>query len=129
MSGASTGGMVIASTGGTASGPAADGRPFAEVPVTWSAWVQTWELDQAGKEQQEYFIVKMNDVIITGVVHGGSGEGSSETVSLVFAKVDFEYRPQKIDGTLDDADLPLTPICSSVSSSSLLVTPSSLASS
>jgi type VI secretion system secreted protein Hcp len=34
-------------------------------------------------------------------VHGGSGEGSSETVSLVFAKVDFEYRPQKIDGTLD----------------------------
>jgi type VI secretion system secreted protein Hcp len=43
----------------------------------------------------------MNDVIITGVVHGGSGEGASETVSLVFAKVDFEYRPQKIDGTLD----------------------------
>jgi type VI secretion system secreted protein Hcp len=56
---------------------------------------------KAGKGQQEYLIVKMNDVIITGVVHGGSGEGASETVSLVFAKVDFEYRPQKIDGTLD----------------------------
>ena len=56
---------------------------------------------KAGKGQQEYLVVKMNDVIITGVVHGGSGEGSSETVSLVFAKVDFEYRPQKIDGTLD----------------------------
>ena len=56
---------------------------------------------KAGKGQQEYLVVKMNDVIITGVVHGGSGEGSSETISLVFAKVDFEYRPQKIDGTLD----------------------------
>ena len=40
---------------------------------------------KAGKGQQEYLIIKMNDVIITGVVHGGSGEGSSETVSLVFA--------------------------------------------
>ena len=56
---------------------------------------------KAGKGQQEYLIVKMKDVVITGVVHGGSGDGASETVSLVFAKVDFEYRPQKIDGTLD----------------------------
>ena len=56
---------------------------------------------KAGKGQQEYLIIKMNDVIITGVVHGGSGEGSSETVSLAFAKVDFEYKPQKLDGTLD----------------------------
>ena len=56
---------------------------------------------KAGKGQQEYLIVKMKDVVITGVVRGGSGDGASETVSLVFAKVDFEYRPQKIDGTLD----------------------------
>ena len=52
--------------------------------------------------QQEFLIIKMNDVIITGVVQGGStAEPASETVSLVFAKVDFEYRPQKDDGTLD----------------------------
>ena len=56
---------------------------------------------KAGKGQQEYLIVKMKDVVITGVVHGGSGEGSSETVSLVFAKVDLEYKPQKPDGSLD----------------------------
>ena len=57
---------------------------------------------KAGKGQQEYLIVKMDDVIITGVVHGGtSGEPGSETVSLVFAKVDFEYKPQKADGSLD----------------------------
>ena len=55
-----------------------------------------------GKGHQEFLVVKMNDVIITGVVHGGSNEGSaSETVSLAFAKVDFEYRPQKADGSLD----------------------------
>ncbi len=48
---------------------------------------------KAGKGQQEYLIVKLNDVIITGVVHGGTADDApgSETVSLVFAKVDFEY--------------------------------------
>src|SRR4051794_24162994 len=36
---------------------------------------------KSGKGQQEYLIVKMNDVIITGVSHGGTGEGgSSENV-------------------------------------------------
>jgi type VI secretion system secreted protein Hcp len=57
---------------------------------------------KAGKAQQEFLIVKMNDVIITGVTHGGaSGETASESVSLAFAKVDLEYKPQKPDGSLD----------------------------
>jgi type VI secretion system secreted protein Hcp len=58
---------------------------------------------KAGKEQHEYLIVKMNDVIITGVTHGGgSGDGGhSENVSLSFAKVAVEYKPQKADGSLD----------------------------
>jgi type VI secretion system secreted protein Hcp len=44
----------------------------------------------------------MNDVIITGVTHGGAtGQPYSETVSLAFAKVDLEYKPQKPDGSLD----------------------------
>ena len=57
---------------------------------------------KAGKGQQEFLIIKMNDIIITGVMHGGgSGQAGSETVSLTFAKVDFEYKPQKADGSLD----------------------------
>jgi type VI secretion system secreted protein Hcp len=57
---------------------------------------------KAGKGQQEFLVVKMNDVIITGVTHGGAtGQPYSETVSLAFAKVDLEYKPQKPDGALD----------------------------
>jgi len=56
---------------------------------------------KAGKGQQEYPVVKMNDVIITSVTHGGSGDGGSENVSMAFAKVDMEYKPQKPDGSLD----------------------------
>ena len=55
---------------------------------------------KAGKGQQEFLIIKMNDVIITGVQHS-DGETPSETVNLTFAKVDLEYRPQKADGSMD----------------------------
>ena len=40
------------------------------------------------------------DIVITGVTHEG-GDAGSETVSVAFAKVDLEYRPQKSDGSLD----------------------------
>ena len=57
---------------------------------------------KAGKTQQEFLIVKLNDVIITGVNHGSSGDqGLMEHVSVSFAKVAVEYKPQKADGTLD----------------------------
>ena len=57
---------------------------------------------KAGKGQQEYLIIKMNDVIITGVTLADSSVvAGSETVSMAFAKVDLEYKPQKADGSLD----------------------------
>jgi type VI secretion system secreted protein Hcp len=57
---------------------------------------------KAGKGQQEFLIIKMNDVIITALTDGDSSGGeSAETVSLGFAKVDVEYKPQKADGSLD----------------------------
>jgi type VI secretion system secreted protein Hcp len=61
---------------------------------------------KAGKGQQEYLIVKMNDVVITGVVHGGSAgqpETGSESVTMAFAKIALDYKPQKADGSLDAA--------------------------
>ena len=58
---------------------------------------------KAGKGQQEYLIVKMNDVIITGVaLSDTSGEAGSETVTLAFAQVDLEYKPLKADGSLEE---------------------------
>jgi type VI secretion system secreted protein Hcp len=57
---------------------------------------------KAGKGQQEFLIIKMNDIIITGVSLADSGAGgTSENVTLAFAKIDLEYRPQNPNGTLD----------------------------
>jgi type VI secretion system secreted protein Hcp len=58
---------------------------------------------KAGKGQQEFLIIKMNDVLITSVALSSSGDAGStaESVALQFAKVDFEYKPQKADGSLD----------------------------
>ena len=57
---------------------------------------------KAGKGQQEFLIVKMNDVVITSVTHSAaSGPTATETVSLAFAKVEVGYQPQKADGSLD----------------------------
>lgn len=58
---------------------------------------------KAGKGQQEFLVIKMSDVIVTGVAPSGASEApaTAEIVSLQFAKVDLEYRPQKADGSLD----------------------------
>lgn len=58
---------------------------------------------KAGSRQQEYLIVKLNDVIITGVhqTSSVSDGGLVENVSMQCAEVNFEYKPQKPDGSLD----------------------------
>ena len=63
----------------------------------------TFTVRKAGKGQQEFLIIKMNDIIITGVAPSGAGDGAAtaEHVALQFAKVDLEYKPQKADGSLD----------------------------
>jgi len=55
---------------------------------------------KAGKGHQDFLIFKMNDVIIASVAEV-SGAPDSETVTLTFAKIDVEYKPQKADGSLD----------------------------
>jgi type VI secretion system secreted protein Hcp len=63
----------------------------------------TLTVRKAGKGQQEFLIIKMNDILITGVSPSGAGDaaGTAEHVALQFAKVDLEYKPQKPDGSLD----------------------------
>ena len=57
---------------------------------------------KAGEGHQEFLVIKMNDVLVTAVAEADSTESEgAETVSLAFAKVDVEYRPQKPDGSLD----------------------------
>jgi type VI secretion system secreted protein Hcp len=59
---------------------------------------------KAGKGQQEFLVIKLNDVIVTGVaLSDPSGGLSAENVSLAFAKIDFAYSPQNPNGSLDPA--------------------------
>ncbi len=58
-----------------------------------------------GEKQQEYYTITMEDLIISSYQSGGSN-GSPvvhDSFSLNFAKIKFEYKPQKKDGTLDAA--------------------------
>jgi type VI secretion system secreted protein Hcp len=57
---------------------------------------------KAGKEQQEYLVIKMDDVLVTSVSHGASGgDGKpTENITLSYAKIHVEYKPQKHDGSL-----------------------------
>ncbi len=59
---------------------------------------------KAGKGQQEYLIIKMNDVLVSSYQTGGSGQSDAvptDQVGMAFAKIEFSYFPQKADGSLD----------------------------
>lgn len=56
---------------------------------------------KAGGTPLEYITIKMEDVIVSSVSTGGSGgeDRLTENVTLNFSKVNFDYVPQKEDGT------------------------------
>ena len=58
---------------------------------------------KAGGKQLEYIKIKLEDVLVSSVHTGGSGGETelTENVTLSFAKVNFEYSPQKADGSGD----------------------------
>ncbi len=58
---------------------------------------------KAGKEQQEYLKVKFSDLLVSSFQTGGSaGEVVPvDSIAINFAKIEYEYYPQKADGTLD----------------------------
>ena len=58
---------------------------------------------KAGKGQQDYLTFKLHDVLVSSFQTGGA-EGAddlpADQVSLNFAKLEVEYKPEKADGTL-----------------------------
>jgi type VI secretion system secreted protein Hcp len=65
--------------------------------------VATLTVRKAGKDQQEYYIIKLSDNLVSSYQSGGS-EGSNalpvDQFSINFAKIEFEYKTQKPDGSL-----------------------------
>jgi len=57
---------------------------------------------KAGKEAQEFLIIKLNDILISSYHTGGSGGSGApiDQFSINFAKIEIEYKTQKKDGTL-----------------------------
>jgi type VI secretion system secreted protein Hcp len=71
----------------------ATGTAYKEATIT---------LRKSGKGQQEYLTIKLTEVMISGVTFNNNPlETLTENVTLAFAKVAYEYKPQKGDGSLD----------------------------
>jgi type VI secretion system secreted protein Hcp len=63
----------------------------------------TLAMRKAGKDQQEFLVVKMNDVLVSSYQTGGSSGSEAQLMDqlvLHFSSISGEYRPQKADGTL-----------------------------
>jgi type VI secretion system secreted protein Hcp len=58
---------------------------------------------KAGKEQQEYLKIKFSDLLISSFQTGGSSgaEIPVDSITFNFSKIEYEYYPQKEDGSLD----------------------------
>jgi type VI secretion system secreted protein Hcp len=61
----------------------------------------TLTVRKAGKEQQEFYTVKLTDLLVSSYQTSGASEVPTDSISLNFAKIEFEYKPQKPDGSLD----------------------------
>lgn len=61
---------------------------------------------KAGGEQQEYLKIKFSDLLISSYQVGGSSGGDvlpTDQVSFNYSKIEYDYKPQKEDGTLDSS--------------------------
>lgn len=58
---------------------------------------------KAGGEQQEYMKITMSDLLVSSYQTGGSAGDvvPVDQISLNFAKIEYEYKQQKPDGSLD----------------------------
>jgi type VI secretion system secreted protein Hcp len=58
---------------------------------------------KAGRDQQEFMTVTMNDVLVSSFQIGGAASGDvvpTDQISLNFAKIEIEYKEQDATGKL-----------------------------
>jgi type VI secretion system secreted protein Hcp len=58
---------------------------------------------KAGGKQEDYYVVKMADLLVSSYQSGGHAGGNSiptDQFALNFTKIEFDYKPQKPDGSL-----------------------------
>ena len=61
---------------------------------------------KAGTTQQEFLKIKFTDLLVSSFQTGGTGSVDPvpiDQISLNYAKIEYEYKAQKPDGTLDGA--------------------------
>ena len=58
---------------------------------------------KAGTDQQEYYTLTLTDCIVTSYQTSASSEAPSDSFSLAFGKIEFEYKPQDEKGGLGGA--------------------------
>ena len=59
---------------------------------------------KAGESPQEFLVLTFSDVVVTSYQTGGvsgGADGALDQVSLAFARLQMEYRPERPDGSLD----------------------------
>lgn len=62
----------------------------------------TLSVRKAGGGQQEFMMITLTDVLVTSYQTGGSqGSVPTDQFSLNYSKIEFEYSPQRPDGSLD----------------------------
>lgn len=56
---------------------------------------------KAGGKQEEFYKIKLTDVLVSGVSnHGVEGGNPQESLNLNFSKIEFDYKEQAAEGTL-----------------------------
>jgi type VI secretion system secreted protein Hcp len=61
---------------------------------------------KAGGKQEGYYKITLSDILVSSFQTAGSGHGDlipHDQATLNYSKIEFEYKPQKKDGSLDSA--------------------------
>jgi type VI secretion system secreted protein Hcp len=62
----------------------------------------TFTARRTAKDQQEFLVIKLTDVVVTSYQTGGTDDTlPMDQISLAFSKIEMEFRPQNSDGTPD----------------------------